>query len=152
MKRSHLANGDCPVGRTLNAIGDCWSLMIIRDAFLGRRRFGEFQKSLTVAKNILTTRLRALVEQGVLSIGPASDGSAYQEYVLTEKGRELYVVTTALRQWGEKHLYPGERTKFTLVDREKEVAIGPIELRTLDGRIVGASDLKLVKAGSRKTG
>ena len=125
--------------------------MIVCDATLGQRRFGEFQKSLGVAKNILTTRLRDLVKQGVLSIGPASDGSAYQEYLLTKKGRELYVITAALRQWGEKYLYPKEKTTYTLVDRDKEIAIAPIELRTLDGRVVGASELKLVKSASRKT-
>ncbi len=76
---------ECPIARSLDEIGDWWSLLIIRDAFLGKRRFGEFQKSLGAAKNILTTRLRVLVDDGILTTVPASDGSAYQEYVLTRK-------------------------------------------------------------------
>jgi DNA-binding HxlR family transcriptional regulator len=105
MKRKCLAKAECAVARALDAIGDWWSLLIIRDAFFGRRRFGEFQKSLGLARNILTARLRKLVDRGVLEMVPASDGSAYQEYVLTEKGRGLDVVLIALRQWGESFLY-----------------------------------------------
>src|SRR5262247_2661422 len=66
VKRTSLAHADCPIARSLDAIGDWWSLLIIRDALLGRRRFGEFQKSLGLAKNILTTRLRTLVDRGIL--------------------------------------------------------------------------------------
>jgi len=80
----------CAVARPLDVIGDSWSLLIVRDAFDGLRRFGEFQKSLGLAKNILSARLRSLVDHGVLEAVPASDGSAYQEYVLTEKGRGLF--------------------------------------------------------------
>jgi len=80
-----------PVARSLDAIGDWWSLLIVRNAFSGQRRFGEFQKSLGMAKNILTVRLRKLVGCGILEIVPASDGSAYQEYVLTKKGRAFFM-------------------------------------------------------------
>ena len=66
VKRTCLASDGCPVARSLDAIGDWWSLLIVRDALLGRRRFGEFQKSLGLAKNILTVRLRALVDRGIL--------------------------------------------------------------------------------------
>ena len=76
-----------PGGPFADAIGDGWSLLIVRDAFDGLRRFGEFQKNLGMAKNILSDRLRTLTAHGILEAAPASDGSAYQEYVLTEKGR-----------------------------------------------------------------
>ena len=79
MKRTSLAGDSCPVARALDVFGDWWSLLIIRDASLGRRRFGEFQASLGLAKNILATRLRTLVERDILKTVPASDGSAYQE-------------------------------------------------------------------------
>ena len=85
---------ECPVARTLEAIGDRWSLMIIRDAFDDIRRFSEFQKSLGVARNILAARLKTLVEVGVFDVQPASDGSAYKEYVLTDKGREIVWMTS----------------------------------------------------------
>src|SRR5206468_11869696 len=82
------------------AAGDAWSMLVVRDAFAGKRRFGEFEKSLGVAKNILTVRLRKLVALGVLEQVPAADGSAYREYALTEKGRGLFLVLVALGQWG----------------------------------------------------
>ena len=91
-------HNECPVARTLDIIGDRWSLMIIRDAFDGIRRFSEFQKNLGVAKNILASRLKALVEVGVLQIQPASDASAYKEYVLTEKGQQVFPIVISLRQ------------------------------------------------------
>ncbi|OYU74580.1 MAG: transcriptional regulator, partial [Alphaproteobacteria bacterium PA3] len=77
-------------------MGDWWSLLIVRDALDGVRRFGEFQRSLGVAKNILSARLRALQAQGVLEQVPASDGSAFLEYQLTPKGRDLFEVVVSL--------------------------------------------------------
>src|SRR6201999_837978 len=118
MKRTSLADADCPIARALDVIGDWWSLLIIRDALLGRRRFGEFQKSLGLAKNILTTRLRLLVDEGILSTVPASDGSAYQEYVLTDKGRGVFPILVALRQWSEKFDAHPEQIATLMVDRE----------------------------------
>src|SRR5271154_4427394 len=91
MRRKNLDGAICPIARTLDVIGDWWSLLIVRDAFLGKRRFGEFQTSLGLAKNILSTRLRKLVSHGILEARPASDDSAYQEYALTEKGRSLCI-------------------------------------------------------------
>ena len=101
VKRTSFEEAACPVARSLDAIGDGWSLLIVRDAFDGLRRFGEFQKNLGMAKNILSDRLRTLTAHGILEAAPASDGSAYQEYVLTEKGRGLFPVIVGLRQWGE---------------------------------------------------
>ncbi|MFP3498702.1 helix-turn-helix domain-containing protein, partial [Pseudomonas sp. SIMBA_059] len=75
-------NAQCPVARALEVLGDRWALMILRDAFDGLRRFSEFQKNLGLAKNILASRLKLLVESGLLMTQPASDGSAYKEYVL----------------------------------------------------------------------
>lgn len=105
MKRKSLEDAQCPVARALDVLGDWWSLLIIRDAFDGISRFSEFQKNLGMAKNILATRLRTLVAQGILQVCPAADGSAYQEYVLTDKGREIFPIIVALRQWGEDHLF-----------------------------------------------
>ena len=85
VKRTSFEEAACPVARSPDAIGDGWSLLIVRDAFDGLRRFGEFQKNLGMAKNILSDRLRTLTAHGILEAAPASDGSAYQEYVLTEK-------------------------------------------------------------------
>jgi DNA-binding HxlR family transcriptional regulator len=110
MRRTNLSGSVCPVARSLDAVGDWWSLLLVRDAFLGLRRFGEFQKSLGLAKNILAARLRALVERDIFTLAPAADGSPYQEYVLTEKGLALRPVLDALRAWGDAYC-PAPRAK-----------------------------------------
>jgi DNA-binding HxlR family transcriptional regulator len=143
VKRTSFEQAECPIARSLDALGDWWSLLIIRDAFLGIRRFSEFQKNLGCAKNILTVRLRTLVEQGILTTAPASDGSAYQEYLLTPKGRGVFPVLVALRQWSEE--FSGGRGGFAtlLVDRSKGRPVRKLELHAADGRLLGAGDTEL---------
>ena len=143
VKRTSLEGDDCPVARSLDAIGDWWSLLIIRDALFGARRFGEFQKNLGLAKNILTVRLRTMVDQGILKLGPASDGSAYQEYVLTPKGRGIFPILVALRQWSEEFDERPEEIATILVDREKSKPVRKLELYSQDGRLLAASDTVL---------
>jgi DNA-binding HxlR family transcriptional regulator len=140
VKRTSLARAECPIARALDVIGDWWSLLIIRDALLGRRRFGEFQKSLGLAKNILTVRLRALVDQGLLKMAPASDGSAYQEYVLTPKGRGIFPILVALRQWSEEFDPHPEEIATILVDRDSGRPVKKLELHAADGRLLGLGE------------
>lgn len=103
------ADSPCPVARSVEILGDRWALLVIRDAFDGISRFGDFQRSLGAARNILSDRLRRLVDAGLLAQQPAADGSAYQDYVLTPAGRDLFPLLVALRQWGERHCFaPGE--------------------------------------------
>jgi DNA-binding HxlR family transcriptional regulator len=130
----------CGVARPLDAIGDWWSLLIVRDAFDGLRRFGEFQKSLGLAKNILSARLRTLVSHGILEMVPASDGSPYQEYVLTEKGRGLFPLLVALRQWGEAFFFAPDEAHVQLVDRKAGLPVQRLELRAQDGRVLSPED------------
>jgi DNA-binding HxlR family transcriptional regulator len=137
VKRTSLKEAACPVARALDAIGDWWSLLIVRDAFDEMRRFGEFQKSLGIAKGILAARLRRLVELGVLEPAPAADGSAFHEYRLTEKGRGLFLVVVGLRQWGEDHLFhPGE-PRSTLVEAANGRAVGRLTLSSSGGHPLG---------------
>ncbi len=139
-KKTNLGASACAIARSLNVIGDWWSLLIIRDALAGARRFGEFQTRLGLAKNILSARLRKLTEAGILETAPVSDGSAYREYRLTEKGEQLYLVLVALWQWGEKYAFaPGEQ-ELLMVDKQTLREMAPLELRTLDGRRVGPGD------------
>jgi len=143
VKRTSLEQAECPVARSLDALGDWWSLLIIRDAMLGISRFGEFQKNIRLAKNILAVRLRTLVDQGILKTAPASDGSAYQEYVLTPKGRGVFPVLVALRQWSED--FSGEADGFAtrLVDRNRGRPVRKLELRSSDGRLLSDGDTEL---------
>lgn len=135
-----LQSSECPVARALEAIGDCWSLMIVRDAFDNVRRFSEFQKSLGLAKNILASRLKALVELGIFDIRPASDGSAYKEYVLTEKGRSVFPIVVAMRQWGEQYLFEEGETHSVLLDNEHDKPVTTLEVRAASGKRLGPQD------------
>ncbi len=151
MKHKSLESDECAVARSLDAIGDWWSILIVRDAMGGKRRFGEFQKSLGLARNILTVRLRKLVAEGILQLEPASDGSAYQEYVLTEKGEGLYVVVAALWQWGEKSLFAKGELKRAIIDRSTGKRLPPIEVKAADGRVLGPRDIQLTLADQAVT-
>ena len=100
---------DCSAARALEIVGERWSLMIIRHAiFRGITRFGDFQSSLGIARNILTARLDWFVEAGLMERRPQTTGGGYQEYVLTEIGRELQPVIVALTHWGDRWAAPGE--------------------------------------------
>jgi DNA-binding HxlR family transcriptional regulator len=143
VKRTSFEDAECPVARSLDALGDWWSLLIIRDALLGIRRFSEFQKNLGCAKNILTVRLRALVEHGILTTAPASDGSSYQEYLLTPKGRGVFPVLVALRQWSEEFDDRPEEIATLLVDREKGRPVRKLELHADNGRLLRVEDIEL---------
>ena len=118
-------------------------MMIIRDAMLGAKRFGEFQKSLGIAKNILSMRLRDLVADGILKAETPPGGGAHQEYVLTDKGRAVFPIMVALRQWAEEFAFqPGESTNV-MVDRQNGQPIRKLELHAADGRLLGPADVTL---------
>lgn len=116
----------------MELIGDRWFLLIVRDAFDGMRRFGDFQRSLGVARNILSDRLRKLVEAGILEMQAAAEGSAYQAYVLTPRGQSLFPLVLALRQWGETHLFAPGEAHSQLLDRRTGQPV-PI-MRVLDAQ------------------
>jgi DNA-binding HxlR family transcriptional regulator len=116
-KRTDLSGERCPIARALGCVGDPWSLLIVRNAARGSRRFGEFQKGLGLAKNILADRLRKLVAAGVLEIQPSSEGGSRNCYVLTEKGERLRGVLRALAQWGESFTVAPDEIPPHPVDR-----------------------------------
>ncbi|MEW2436195.1 helix-turn-helix domain-containing protein [Streptomyces caniferus] len=147
--RRRFDDSECPVARSVDAIGDWWSLLIVRDAFDGSRRFGEFQRSLGVAKNILIARLRTLVAGGVLESVPASDGSAYREYVLTPKGEALFPVIVALRQWGEQNFFAPGEPHSQLVDRRQGHHLRALEVLSADGRRLTPDDTTVHKVSAR---
>jgi DNA-binding HxlR family transcriptional regulator len=95
---------NCSIARALEVVGERWTLLIVRDVFLGRRKFDEIQENLGIARNVLTDRLNRLVEQGILERVRYSERPERFEYRLTEKGRELNIALTALQQWGDKHV------------------------------------------------
>lgn len=119
-----LSFGICPVGRGLARAGDAWSMLILRDAGLGRTRFDDFQKSLGIAPNILTRRLAALVEAGMLERRRYSERPPRDEYLLTEAGRDYLPVLQVLAGWARKHF--GDGAMSELVDASSGRAITPL--------------------------
>ncbi len=141
MKRKSLQGAACPVARTLDLIGDWWSLLIIRDALDGIRRFSDFQKNLDIAKNMLSARLKGLVEQGILQTVPAADGGAHKEYVLTERGKALQTVIVALSQWGGEFMYAPGEPGSVMVDAQNRQPLRKLELVAEDGRVLAPQDV-----------
>lgn len=145
MSRKTVKEEYCPVARSLDLIGDRWSLLIVRNAFDGMTRFGDFQHSLGVARNILSDRLRKLVEADILTLQGASDGTAYQEYVLTDKGEALFPVVVALRQWGEQNLFAQGERHSLLVDRRTGKPVPFMAPAAHDGTALLAMDTEVQK-------
>jgi DNA-binding HxlR family transcriptional regulator len=104
MLRNDYEGQDCSIARALEVVGERWTLLIIRDAFLGLRRFDQFHQSLGIARNVLTDRLNRLVDAGILDRVRYSERPERYEYRLTPKGRDLAVTLAGLRQWGDKYL------------------------------------------------
>ena len=143
-KRTELSTHDCAIARSLDVIGDWWSLLIIRDARSGKRRFSEFHRNLGMAKNILATRLKKLVEREIMEKVPAADGSTLKEYVLTEKGERLFVVIVALWQWGEESCFEAGELRFVMADVRTGEPLARLKVQTESGKPIGARDFHLV--------
>lgn len=145
--RKPLSDAPCPVARFVELIGDRWSLLIVRDAFDGMRRFGDFQRSLGVARNILADRLRKLVDADILAMQDASDGTAYQEYVLTPPGESLFPVIVALRQWGERYLFARGEPHSVLIEKRTGKPIARMAPQSRDGSALlpAATEVRKVK-------
>lgn len=131
----------CMVARSMDLLGEQWTILIVRDAFFGVRHFDDFQRGLGIARNVLSDRLGKLVEAGVLSRQPSDTDKRKVEYRLTEKGRDLFPIIVALSQWGKKHLRgDDEPMPFDLIDRRDRVPLAPVEVRAADGRVLTPLD------------
>jgi DNA-binding HxlR family transcriptional regulator len=106
VERKSFAGMHCSVAQCLEVVGEWWSMLIVRDAFFGVKRFDEFRERLGISRNILNQRLVRLVEAGVLSKEAYSEHPPRYDYRLTAKGRDLWPVLTAMRQWGDRHAAP----------------------------------------------
>jgi DNA-binding HxlR family transcriptional regulator len=147
VKRISHKNATCPVARPLDVVGDSWSLLIIRDLFDGLSRFSEIRENIGIAKNMLAARLRHLRDHGLVETVPVSDGGPHQEYVLTAKGRDLFPVLVALRQWGERHFFTPGETHVRLVDKESRRPVARLEVRSQAGRLVTSDDTVVIRPG-----
>ena len=121
MRRKAFDGMPCAIAQTLEIIGEWWSILILREAFYGTRKFSDFEHYLGIARNILAARLAKLTEHGILQRVPARDGTKYLEYELTEKGVALAPVLIALSQWGNKWLYGREVTAEQVQESARKI-------------------------------
>ena len=128
MKNDLLYHAPCPIARSLGRIGDSWSIIILRDAFAGFTRFDEFQKNCTIAPNILSRRLKDLVDDGLFEKRCYSTSPVRYEYHLTALGRDFRPVLMALLQWGNQHFSP-EGIQIQLVETSTQ---RPVEATMVD--------------------
>ena len=133
MQRTRFDTMPCPIARSLERVGEWWSILILRDAARGLTRFDQFQKSLPIAPNMLTRRLHGLVEAGLLEKRCYSEKPPRYEYVLTERGRDFQPVLWSLLAWGNKHFAP-EGPRVVLVDRETGKQAEPVLTDAVSGK------------------
>jgi DNA-binding HxlR family transcriptional regulator len=126
VSRKRFDDMPCSIARTLDLVGDWWTLLVIREAFLGVRRFSQFHDHLGIARNILTDRLRRLVADGILVKQPKEPPRRGTEYRLTEKGRDLWAVLTALRLWGDRWVYGAGKEPLIVRERQGGAAVAQL--------------------------
>ena len=139
MQRKSFGKMACPIARSLERVGEWWSILIIRDALHGFTRFDEFQKSLNIAPNMLTRRLSALVDAGLLERRRYSERPPRYEYILTERGRDFRPVIVAMFAWGNKHFAP-EGASVLLIDRKTRAKADPVLVDRRSGRPLNERD------------
>lgn len=144
MGRTSFGEMNCGIGRALEAVGDWWTLLIVRDAFFGVRRFADFEKSLGIAKNILASRLEHLVEHGIFEkVDVGEEGTRY-EYRLTEKGEALLPVLTALREWSDDWVFGPGHEPLVVQDRRTGRKVPKMKILAADGKVLARRDLRAV--------
>jgi DNA-binding HxlR family transcriptional regulator len=144
MRRKTFARMNCSIARALELVGEWWTMLILREAFLGTRRFHDFQQNLGIARNILSARLKKLVARGILERIPAAAGGRRFEYRLTDKGRAFFPVLMGLMQWGDHWVAGHNRVPVRVVDRESGCEIAKISVVSSDGRVLGPADVMMV--------
>lgn len=142
MGRKRFGRVQCGIAQALEALGDWWTLLILRDAFFGVRRFGDFEASLGIAKNVLARRLRHLVDHGILErVDVGREGTRF-EYVLTAKGEALLPVLTALREWSDGWVFGPGNEPVIVRERRSGHRVPRLEVKDADGRPLGRRDLR----------
>lgn len=144
MKRNNFDHLNCSVAATLSVIGDHWSLLIVRDAFFGVRRFDDFQADLGIARNVLSLRLKKLVDEGIMTRARGTSG--FQEYQLTPAGLDLQPILLAMTHWGDCHRPHPQGPRITFVDKTHREPVEKMTVRSQRGQILGPKDIR-AKAG-----
>jgi DNA-binding HxlR family transcriptional regulator len=151
MQRKSFSRMGCPIARSLERVGEWWSILILRDALHGLTRFDQFQKSLGIAPNMLARRLNALVDAGLLQRRRYSERPPRDEYVLTARGRDFRPVLVALLAWGNKHFAP-EGPSVQLVNAKTGAAVAPILVDPATRRPIQEPDYAFVPGPAASDG
>ena len=133
MKYKKFDQMNCSLAQALDVIGERWTLLILRDAFLGARKFGQFQGSLGIARNILSSRLKRLIDEGVFE-KTTTTGGGHAEYRLTNKGLALQPVLLSMTHWGDEFKPGPKGSRLTFVERDTGLPIRPMSAISQDGR------------------
>ena len=132
------------VGHILDIIGEGWSMLIVREAFLGTRRFEEFQGRLGIARNILTARLKRLCANEILDRVPVKEGAKRHEYILTDKGKDMLPMLVALSQWGDKWVFGEDNVPVIFLDRAQGEPISRVRVFSAVGEVLRPRDIMVV--------
>jgi len=146
MRRTRFDRWPCPIARTTDLVGDWWTPLVMREAFLGRRRFEDFQRSLGVPRAVLAKRLDRLVDEGLLSKVAYEEHPPRHEYRLTEKGRAFWDVLAAMWRWGTDWLWGEKDAPLALFDRETDNEVRPLVIDENTGRRLDVRRLRVGKA------
>lgn len=146
MRWEELDQQPCSLARTLAVIGDKWTLLVLRDCFLGVRRFDEFERRLGITRHLLAGRLKKLVEHGVLTKVAYQQRPLREEYRLTEKGLDLHPAMLALVSWGDRHMADERGAPVLHVHKGCGKVMHPVTVCSECGETVGARDIR-VEAG-----
>ena len=142
MQRTSFESMNCSIAQCLEIVGEWWSMLIVRDAFLGVRRFDDFQARLGISRNILNVRLKGLVESGILDREPYQEHPPRFEYRLTEKGRALWPVVNAMRQWGDEWATPSSGVPLEMLHKGCGHVVTAVEVCSDCGERLDASAVR----------
>lgn len=142
MDRENICNEPCPIARSVAFAGDAWSLLILRDAHAGLTRFDQFRKSLGIAPTILTRRLAALTDAGLLEKRRYSEHPPREEYLLTAAGRDFLPVLFMIGEWGRQHRGGGKLVRF--LDAETGTEIKAVAVDEVTGAKIGTRPIRIV--------
>ena len=153
MQRKTFDNMNCSIARALDQIGEWWSLLIVRECMLGTTRFDQFQERLGIARNILTNRLKRLIDVGILEKIAIGENERRVGYRLTAKGEDLFPVLVALLQWGDTWGMGGEGPPIRLLEHDTDEPLGPVGPYSSSGRLLGIRDVRMEPGpgGTRST-
>jgi DNA-binding HxlR family transcriptional regulator len=143
MQRKTFGNMQCPIARSLERVGEWWSILILRDAFHGLTQFDQFQNSLGIAPNMLTRRLNALVDAGLLERRRYTERPPRDDYVLTARGRDFRPVLWALLAWGNQHFAP-EGPSVMVVDAATGQPADPVMIDRASGKVMSPETFRSV--------